>query len=37
MCIFGYLSEEGDWLLSHGMCITDVGFDDFREGFCTTL
>lgn len=26
-----HLTEESDWLLAHGMRITNVGFDDLGE------
>lgn len=32
-----HLTEEGDWLLAHGMSISDVGFDDLSEGLLHSL
>lgn len=32
-----HLSEEGDWLLAHGLGIPNVGSDDLSEGFFDTL
>lgn len=31
------LPEEGDWLLTHCMCITDVGLDDLCERLLHSL
>lgn len=33
----GHLSDESDWLLAHGVRITDVGFDDLGERLLHTL
>ena len=32
-----YLSEEGDWLLTHGVCVPDVGLDDLSERLLHSL
>lgn len=32
-----HLSEEGDWLLAHGLGISDVGTDDLSERFLDAL
>lgn len=32
-----YLSEEGDWLLAHGLGVPNVGTDDLSERFFDTL
>lgn len=32
-----HLSEEGDWLLAHGVGIPNVGTDDLSEWFLDTL
>lgn len=31
------LSEESDWLLAHGMSVTNVGLDDFSKGLLHSL
>ena len=31
------LSEEGDWLLTHGVCIADVGLDDLSKRLLHSL
>lgn len=31
------LSEEGDWLLAHGMSVTNVGFNDLDKGLLHSL
>ena len=32
-----YLAEEGDWFLTHGMCISNICLDDFLEGLLDAL
>lgn len=32
-----YLPEEGDWLLSHRMTVSDIGPNHFRKGFLDAL